>query len=52
MSRTPETLFHIASSAKSLTAAAVALLVDDNKKYLTVQYDAVMSALLADDFVL
>ncbi|KAJ3499462.1 hypothetical protein NLG97_g301 [Lecanicillium saksenae] len=49
---TPETLFDIASSAKSLTAASVALLVDDNKNYPKVQYDAAMSALLADDFVM
>ncbi|KAJ6784450.1 hypothetical protein PWT90_09719 [Aphanocladium album] len=49
---TPETLFDIASSAKSLTAAAVALLVDDNKNYPKVQYDAAMSSLLVDDFVM
>ncbi|OAA71651.1 Beta-lactamase/transpeptidase-like protein [Akanthomyces lecanii RCEF 1005] len=49
---TPETIFDIASSAKSLTAAAVALLVDDNKNHPNVQYDAAMSALLADDFVM
>lgn len=46
-----DTLFDIASSAKSLTAASVALLVDD-KNYSEVQYDALMSDLLPEDFVM
>ncbi len=47
-----DTLFDIASSSKSLTAAAVGLLVDDNEKYPEVQYKATMSSLLPDDFVM
>ena len=43
---TADTLFDIASSAKSLTAAAVGLLVDDNDMFPDIQYDAVMSTLL------
>ncbi|RAH82468.1 beta-lactamase family protein [Aspergillus japonicus CBS 114.51] len=49
---TPDTLFDIASASKSLTAASVALLVEDDKRYSEVQYEAPMSALLPDDFVL
>ncbi|KAF9773250.1 hypothetical protein IL306_008982 [Fusarium sp. DS 682] len=48
---TPDTLFDIASSSKSLTAAAVALLVQDDN-FPHVQYDSVMSELLPDDFVM
>lgn len=48
---TGDTLFDIASSAKSLTAASVALLVDD-KGHPEVQYDALMSNLLPEDFVM
>ena len=48
---TADTLFDIASSSKSLTAASVALLADD-KKHPKVQYDALMSDLLPDDFVM
>lgn len=48
---TADTLFDIASCAKSLTAASVALLVDD-KVLPEVQYDALMSDLLPDDFVM
>ena len=48
---TGDTLFDIASSSKSLTAASVALLVDD-KKHPKVQYDALMSGLLPDNFVM
>jgi len=48
---TADTLFDIASSAKSLTAASVALLVDD-ENHPEVQYDAVMSKLLPGDFVM
>lgn len=49
---TADTLFDIASLAKSLTAASVALLVDDNKNHPEVQYTATMSSLLPDDFVM
>lgn len=49
---TADTLFDIASAAKSLTAAAVGLLVDDNESYPDVQWDAIMSCLLPDDFVM
>lgn len=48
---TGDTLFDIASCSKSLTAASVALLVDDDK-YPDVQYEALMSYLLPDDFVM
>ncbi|KAI9835255.1 MAG: hypothetical protein M1819_002399 [Sarea resinae] len=49
---TADTLFDIASSSKSLTAASVGLLVDDNENYSEVQYTATMSSLLPDDFVM
>ncbi|RAL01227.1 beta-lactamase family protein [Aspergillus ibericus CBS 121593] len=49
---TPDTLFDIASASKSLTAAAVALLVDDDQSYPEVQYTTPMSHLLPDDFVM
>ncbi|KAK8137200.1 beta-lactamase/transpeptidase-like protein [Apiospora sp. TS-2023a] len=49
---TPDTLFDIASCSKSLTAASVALLVDDDEKYPEVQWDAIMSELLPHDFVM
>ena len=48
---TADTLFDIASSSKSLTAAAIALLVDD-ENFPELQYDSIMSELLQDDFVL
>ncbi|KAI2469571.1 beta-lactamase family protein [Annulohypoxylon bovei var. microspora] len=49
---TADTLFDIASCSKSMTAASVGLLVDDNKRYPEVQYDATMSSLLPEDFVM
>ncbi|EZF69701.1 hypothetical protein H105_07827 [Trichophyton soudanense CBS 452.61] len=49
---TPDTLFDIASTSKSLTAASVALLVDDNEKHPQIQYDARMADLLPGDFVM
>ncbi|KAI1128189.1 beta-lactamase family protein [Nemania abortiva] len=49
---TADTIFDIASSSKSMTAASVALLVRDNDKYPDVQYDAIMSKLLPGDFVM
>lgn len=48
---TGDTLFDIASCSKSLTAASVALLVDDDA-YPDVQYDALMSSLLPGDFIM
>lgn len=48
---TADTLFDIASASKSLTAASVGLLVDDDK-YPHIQYGAVMSKLLPEDFVM
>jgi CubicO group peptidase (beta-lactamase class C family) len=49
---TADTLFDIASSSKSLTAASVALLVADNERYPQVQWDSKMSNLLPEDFVM
>lgn len=48
---TTDTLFDIASSSKALTGGAIALLVND-ETFPQVQYDAKMSELLPDDFVL
>ncbi|KAI1772043.1 beta-lactamase family protein [Hypoxylon cercidicola] len=48
---TADTLFGIASCSKSITAAAVGLLVEDDK-YPEVQYDAIVSSLLPGDFVM
>ena len=48
---TPDTLFDIASASKSMTAASVGLLVD-NEEYPALQYEAIMSDLLLDDFVM
>ncbi|KAI8629828.1 beta-lactamase family protein [Xylariaceae sp. FL1651] len=49
---TGDTLFDVASCAKSLTAAAVGLLVEDNDRYPEVQYHATMSSLIPEDFVM
>lgn len=46
---TADTLFDIASCSKSLTAASVALLVDD-EKFPDVRWDAILSQLLPGDF--
>ncbi|KAF5723683.1 hypothetical protein FMUND_1617 [Fusarium mundagurra] len=46
-----DTLFDIASSSKSLTAAAIALLVED-ADFPEVRYDSIMSELLPDDFAM
>ena len=46
------TLVPLGSSTKSLTAAAVAILVDDIENYPEVQYDAAVASLLPDDFVM
>ena len=49
---TPDTLFDIASSSKSLTAASVALLVEDDEQYPHIKWDTKMSSLLPEDFVM
>jgi CubicO group peptidase (beta-lactamase class C family) len=49
---TPDTLYDIASSSKSLTAACVALLVEDDEKYPEVQWDTPLHGLLPEDFVM
>lgn len=49
---TGDTIFGIGSLCKSLTAAAVALLVNDNERYPHVQFEAAMSSLLPHAFVL
>ncbi|CAG8094208.1 unnamed protein product [Penicillium olsonii] len=49
---TADTLFDIASCAKSMTAASVAILVEDNEKYPDIKYDSVMSSLLPEDFMM
>ncbi|KAJ2961824.1 hypothetical protein NQ176_g10977 [Zarea fungicola] len=48
---TTDTLFDIASASKSMTAASVALLVED-QRFPEVRYDAIMSELLPGDFVM
>jgi CubicO group peptidase (beta-lactamase class C family) len=48
---TADTLFDVASCAKSLTAASIALLVED-EAYPEIQYDAIMSSLIPEDFVM
>lgn len=48
---TSDTVFEIASSSKSLTASAVAILVRDDS-HKEVQWDAKMSDLLPDDFAM
>ncbi|KAI1269739.1 hypothetical protein F5Y18DRAFT_108769 [Xylariaceae sp. FL1019] len=45
-------VLNIASASKSLTAASVALLVRDNEKYPQFQWDATMSSVLPDDFMM
>lgn len=49
---TADTLFDIASSSKSLTAASIGLLVADKETYPEVQWDTPVSRLLPEDFVL
>jgi CubicO group peptidase (beta-lactamase class C family) len=48
----PDTLFDIASSSKSLTAASVALLVADDDNYPQVKWDTPMSTLLPTEFAM
>ena len=49
---TPDTLFDIGSSSKSLTAASVGLLVEDNDNHPEIQWDAPVSTVLPEDFIL
>ncbi len=49
---TGDTVFDIASSSKSTTAAAIALLVEDDENYPQVQWDTPVSKLLPHDFVM
>ncbi|KAJ9646233.1 uncharacterized protein PV06_02053 [Exophiala oligosperma] len=49
---TPDTLFDIASSSKSLTAGCVGLLVDDDERYPEIRWDTILSELLPEDFVM
>ncbi|OWT43405.1 beta-lactamase family protein [Pochonia chlamydosporia 170] len=49
---TADVLFDIASASKSLTAASVALLVHNDGHYPHVTYEATMSSLLPEDFVM
>lgn len=49
---TADTLYDIASSSKSLTAASVALLVEDDENYPEVQWDTSLHDLLPEDFVM
>ncbi|KAE9381528.1 beta-lactamase family protein [Stipitochalara longipes BDJ] len=49
---TTDTLFNCASMSKAFTAAAISLLVDNNEKYPEVQWNAPVSNLIRDDFVL
>lgn len=47
---TANTLYDIASSSKSLTAASVALLVEDNGNFPEVQWTTPLHELLPEDF--
>lgn len=49
---TPDSLIPVGSLSKSLTAAAVALLVHDNERYPDVQYETPIASFLPDDFVM
>ncbi|KAI9712449.1 MAG: hypothetical protein M1820_001662 [Bogoriella megaspora] len=49
---TADTLFDVGSCSKSMTAASVGLLVDDNVNHPEVQWKAIMSRLLPGDFVM
>jgi CubicO group peptidase (beta-lactamase class C family) len=49
---TADTLFDIASSSKSLTAASVGLLVFNGVKHPDLHWDTPMSSLLPEDFVM
>jgi CubicO group peptidase (beta-lactamase class C family) len=49
---TADTPYDIASSSKSLTAASVALLVEDNENFPEVQWTTPLYELLPEDFVM
>ncbi|KAJ4191195.1 hypothetical protein NW767_010989 [Fusarium falciforme] len=49
---TPSTLFYCGSMTKSLTAAALSLLVDQSQDYADIQWSTPVSNLLREDFVL
>jgi CubicO group peptidase (beta-lactamase class C family) len=49
---TADMLYDIASSSKSLTAASVALLVEDNENYPEVQWMTRLHELLLEDFAM
>lgn len=49
---TGDTVWDIASSSKSMTAAAIALLVEDDENYPHVKWDTLVSELLPEDFVM
>ncbi|GAB7325825.1 hypothetical protein MBLNU13_g09905t1 [Cladosporium sp. NU13] len=49
---TADTLYDIASSSKSLTAASVALLVEDNENFPEVQWKTPLHELLPEDFAM
>lgn len=49
---TPDTLYDMASTSKSLTAAAVGKLISDDRFDPRIKWDTPMSVLLPDDFVL
>ena len=49
---TADTLYDIASSSKSLTAASVALLVEDNENFPEFQWKTPLHELLPEDFVM
>lgn len=49
---TIDTLFDIASSSKIMTAASIALLVEDDTNHPNVKFEAPVSRLLPEDFVM
>ena len=49
---TADSLYDIASSSKSLTAASVALLVEDNENFPEVQWTTPLHELLPEDFAM
>ena len=49
---TPDTIYDMASTSKSLTAACVGKLVSDNERYPHVQWTTPVSEVLPNDFIL
>ncbi len=49
---TVDTLFDIASSSKVMTAASIALLVQNDTDYPSVKFEAPVSTILPEDFVM